>query len=80
MNLRVKATVLALASLAFLAGGGAAFADEEDDRRPAPGSTELPRPHHPHPEEDELHDRYALALAARKAQVTRWANRNRARC
>lgn len=58
MNLRVKATVLALASLAFLVGGGAAFADEEDDRRPAPGSTELPRPHHPHPEEDELHDRY----------------------
>ena len=58
MKLRVKALALTLATAAILAGGTAAYAEDDDDRRPLPGSSELPRPHHPHPEENELHERY----------------------
>lgn len=58
MNLRVKVIALILASVAILAGGSAAFAEDDDDKRPIPGSTEVPRPHQPHAEENELHDRY----------------------
>lgn len=59
MNLRVSAIALTLTAAAILVGGVAAQADEDnEDDRPIPGSTEYPKPHHPHPEEDELHDRY----------------------
>ncbi len=64
MNLRVKAIALTLVALTTFAGGTAAFADDEDDDfKPLPGVSapeegEHSRPHHPHPEEDELHDRY----------------------
>jgi hypothetical protein len=61
MNLRVKAAALSLVTLATLAGGVAAFADDEDHPLPgatAPAAGTLPKPHHPHPEENELHDRY----------------------
>jgi len=61
MNLRVKAAALSLAAVATLAGGVAAVADDQDHPIPgasAPVDGSLPRPHHPHPEENELHDRY----------------------
>lgn len=58
MNLRVKAIALSLASMAILAGGTAVYADDQDDKRPTPGATDFPKPRHPHPEENELHDRY----------------------
>lgn len=58
MNLRVKAIALSLAGMAILAGGTAVYADDQDDKRPIPGSTDYPKPRHPHPEENELHDRY----------------------
>lgn len=63
MNLRVKAIALSLVAMTTLAGGTAAFADDDDDLKPLPGTSapaegEHSRPHHPHPEEDELHDRY----------------------
>lgn len=58
MKLRVTALALTLAAGAVLACGTAAFADDDDDRRPLPGASELPRPHHQHPEENELHERY----------------------
>jgi hypothetical protein len=64
MNLRVKAIALSLIALTTFAGGTAAFADDDDDdHKPVPGVSvpaegEHSRPHHPHPEEDELHDRY----------------------
>jgi hypothetical protein len=62
MKLRVKAIALCLVAMTTFAGGTAAFADD-DDLEPLPGVSapaegEHPRPHHPHPEEDELHDRY----------------------
>ena len=59
MNLRVKAIALTLTALATFSGGYAAHADDDDDKRPVPGESITPRaPHHPHPEENELHDRY----------------------
>lgn len=60
MNLRAKAIALVLATVTVLTPWSAAFADDDDDddKRPIPGSTEYPKPHHPHPEENELHDRY----------------------
>lgn len=59
MNLRAKALVLALTTVAMLTAGAAAYAEDDDhEGRPIPGSTEYPKPHHPHPEENELHDRY----------------------
>ena len=62
MNLRVKAIALSLVAVATLAGGTSAFADNED-QKPLPGVSAPPegdhsRPHHPQPEENELHDRY----------------------
>lgn len=59
MNLRAKVIAVTIAAIALISGGTAAFADDDDDdKRPISGSTEFPRPHHPHKEEDELHDRY----------------------
>jgi hypothetical protein len=59
MNLRVKAIALTLAGLATFSGGYAAYAEDEDDKLPFPGETHAPRAgHHPHPDENELHDRY----------------------
>jgi len=57
MNLRVKATALLLAMLATFGFSWAAMADD-DDKNPLPGQQLPLSPHHPHPEENELHDRY----------------------
>lgn len=58
MNLRAKAIALVLATMTVITPWSAAFADDDNDKRPIPSSTEFPKPHHLHPEEDELHDRY----------------------
>lgn len=63
MKLRVKAAGVALIALAALTGGTAAVASDDDDQAPLPGFSQPvegdhERPNHPHPQEDELHDRY----------------------
>jgi hypothetical protein len=57
MNLRMKAIALILTAMATFTGGAAAFADD-DDKRPVPGDSAFPKPHQPHKDEDELHERY----------------------
>lgn len=57
MKLRVAAAALTLTALASLAGGGAAMADD-DHPLPGPSAGGAFPPHHPHSEENELHDRY----------------------
>jgi hypothetical protein len=70
MNLRVKAAALSLVAVATFTGGAAAFADDdENESHPLPGLTapidgKYPKPHHPHAEEQELHDRYGNDIGA----------------